>query len=352
VTFQVSAYRPRFSSGHTQTLYAWARPRRFPRLPEPEVRYFDVAPDARVLAHCHWQGRSAADHPAILLLHGLEGSSLAHYMRGIADKAWAAGWNIVRLNQRNCCDTEHLSRGLYHSGLTHDPLFVMRELIEVDGVRQIAVAGYSLGGNLALKLAGELGETPPPALKAVCAVSPTIDLAACVQALERRSNLAYEFNFVRNLKGRMRRKAEAIPDAFPLEPLGRIRTVRQFDEAYTAPHHGFRDAADYYHRASALRVIDRVRVPALIVAAGDDPFVPIGTFRDPAVAGNPAITIAATRHGGHCAFLERPETDYDGYWAEREIVRFAAAHLDDSPARPGTRSASGRTPVPSPLLRA
>ena len=133
-------------------------------------------------------------------------------MRGMSDKAWAAGWNVVRLNQRNCGGTEHLSRGLYHSGLTHDPLFVMRELIAADGVGAIAMAGYSLGGNLTLKLAGELGDAAPPELKAVCAVSPTMDLACCVDALERRSNLPYQWNFVRNLKARMRRKAAAFPE--------------------------------------------------------------------------------------------------------------------------------------------
>jgi predicted alpha/beta-fold hydrolase len=307
-----------------------------------------VASDARVLAHCNWH-QTRRDHPTLLLLHGLEGSSRAHYMCGVADKAWTAGWNVVRLNQRNCGDTEHLSRGLYHSGLTHDPLVVLRELIEIDGLRSLAVAGYSLGGNLALKLAGELGETAPPELQAVCAVSPTMDLALCVNALERRSNLAYEWNFVRNLKRRMRRKDVALPGVFPLDALGRIWTVRQFDEAYTAPHHGFRDAADYYHRASALRVASRIRVPSLILTAADDPFVPVDPFHDPAVAANRAITVVVTPGGGHCAFLEPGDGDYDGYWAEREIVRFVSAHVNRERASP---SASGRTRVPSPPLRA
>jgi predicted alpha/beta-fold hydrolase len=309
-------------------LYSWARRsrRRFPRLPEPAPRYFDVADDARVLAHCHWQD-DRARRPAIILLHGLEGSSQAHYMAGISDKAWAAGWNVVRLNQRNCGNTEHLSRGLYHSGLTHDALFVLRELIECDRIRSVAVAGYSLGGNLALKLAGELGSHAPPELAAVCAVSPTMDLARCVDALERRSNVIYQWNFVRNLKARMRRKAAAFPGAFSLDALRRVRTVRRFDEAYTAPHHGFRDASDYYHRASALRVIDRIRVPALIIAAEDDPFVPTAPFRSADVTGNSNITLVITGHGGHCAYLERPAEGYDGYWAEREIMRFADAQL-------------------------
>jgi hypothetical protein len=341
MTFSPSAYRPLITGGHRQTLYAWARRRRFPRLPEPEPRYFDVAADARVLAHCHWQAERARC-PAIILLHGLEGSSHAHYMAGISDKAWAAGWSVVRLNQRNCGNTEHLSRGLYHSGLTHDALFVMHELIEREHIRSIAVAGYSLGGNLALKLAGDLGEAAPPALAAVCAVSPTMDLARCVDALERRSNFVYQWNFVRNLKARMRRKAAAFPGAFSLEPLRRVWTVRGFDEVYTAPHHGFRDAADYYERASALRVIGRIRVPTLIITAADDPFVPDAPFRGHEVAGNPHITLVITPNGGHCAYLERPSGEYDGYWAEREITKFAQAQL----------AARARTADPSRILRA
>jgi predicted alpha/beta-fold hydrolase len=328
MTYVPATYRPRFRGGHWQTLHAWATPRHFPDLPEPEARYFDTADDATVLAHCHWHG-DRHGHPTLILLHGLEGSSSVHYMRGMADKAWTAGWNVVRLNQRNCGGTEHLSRGLYHSGLTHDPLFVMRELIERDHLPSMAFAGYSLGGNLALRLAGELGAHAPAPLRAVCAVSPTMDLEVCVQALERRSNYPYQWNFVRNLKARMRRKAAAFPDDFSLEPLGRIWTIRQFDEAYTAPHHGFRDATDYYHRASAARVVDRIAVPALILTAENDPFVPAGPFREPTLRGNPMVTTVITPEGGHCAFTETPPTNgerYDGYWAEREVVTFVDRH--------------------------
>jgi predicted alpha/beta-fold hydrolase len=319
-----SPYVPLFKGGHRQTLYAWAKKRHLPDLPPAVDRYFDVESDARVLAHCHWHAQPAA-HPTILLLHGLEGSSRAHYIGGIADKAWKAGWNVVRLNQRNCGGTEHLSRGLYHSGLTHDALHVIRDLIG-EGIQTMAIAGYSLGGNLALKLAGELSDAAPPQLKAVCAVSPTLDLARCVDALERRANVVYQFNFLRNLRARMRRKAAAFPGVYPIDSLGRIWTIRRFDDVYTAPHHGFRDSADYYYRASALRVIDRIRVPTLILTAADDPFVPTASFQHPAVAANPWITVSITEHGGHCAYLAQPEDGYDGYWAEREVVRFATVH--------------------------
>ena len=317
-----SEYYPLFTGGHAQTLYAWARARRLSQLPAPVERHFDVATDARVLAHCHWQDEPAR-HPTIIVLHGLEGSSAAHYMRGIADKAWAVGWNVVRLNQRNCGHTEHLSRGLYHSGLTQDPLVVMQELIERDGITAVVVVGYSLGGNLAIKLAGDLGDSAPVALKGVCAVSPTLDLARCVDALERRGNVVYQWNFVRQLRARMRRKAAAFPGTYSLDALSSVWTVRRFDELYTAPHHGFLNAADYYHRASALRVVERIRVPTLILAAEDDPFVPSTPFRGPEITGNANITAAVTPHGGHCAYLERADGDYDGYWAEREILRFA-----------------------------
>lgn len=315
----------RWAGGHKMTLYAWARRRHFPALPVAVDRYFDVAPRARVLAHCHWQSPSAA-HPTLIVLHGLEGSSDAHYMRGIAAKAWARGFNVVRLNQRNCGGTEHLSEGLYHSGLTADPLFVLRELVEKDGLTRLAIAGYSLGGNLALKLAGELGKDAPAELTAVCGVSPVIELEACVRAIERRQNLIYQLNFVRNLRGRMRRKAAAFPGAWDLTPLRRIWTIREFDERYTAPHHGFANASDYYHRASAMRHIDRIAIPALVIAAEDDPFVPPESFRDARVTDNPHITTIVTSHGGHCGFVGEAGED-DGYWAERVVVDFVDHHI-------------------------
>ena len=320
---------PRWKGGHWMTLYAWGKPRTFAALPEPQLRYFDVAPGSRVLAQCHWQSRPW-EHPTLIALHGLESSSEAHYVRGLAEKALAAGFNAVRLNQRNCGATEHLSDSLYHSGLTSDPIAVMRELIEVDGLPAFAVAGYSLGGNLTLKLAGDYGANPPKELRAVCAVSPTMDLAVCVEALEQKRNAIYQWHFVRNLKRRMRRKARALPGKWSLDALGGIKSIREFDEAYTAPHHGFRDAADYYHRASAMRVIDRISIPTLIITADDDPFVPPGPFKEPAVVNNRNITVILPPHGGHCGFVEESKENYDGYWAEREIIEFSEQALKAS----------------------
>jgi hypothetical protein len=314
--------RPGLRNGHLMTIFTWGRPRRFPHLPAAVARYFDVAPGTRVLAHCHWQ-EDRTRHPLLLALHGLEGSSGAHYMRGLADKAFAAGFSVLLLNQRNCGGTEDLSDSLYHSGLTADPDHVIRELAGEDGIDRAVVAGYSLGGNLALKLAGDYGDRPPSSLRGVCAVSPILEIGECVRALERRSNILYQWNFVRGLRRRMRRKGVTHPGRFPLDRLATVRTVRQFDEVFTAPHFGFQGADDYYHRASAMRVIDRVRVPALVIAAEDDPFVPVEPFRDARVAGNPNIRLVITRHGGHCGFLSAARNGDDGYWAERKILEFA-----------------------------
>jgi predicted alpha/beta-fold hydrolase len=247
-------------------------------------------------------------------------------MRGLADKAFARGFNVLRLNMRNCGGTEHLSRGLYHSGLTGDPRAVIEELRDRDGLGRFAVAGYSMGGNVTMKLAGELGASDLPEVKAFAAVSPVIELEACVRAIERRENRIYEWNFCRNLQARMRRKARHFPGAFDLDGLWKVWSIRRFDDRYTAPHHGFHGAEDYYHRASAMRVIDQVARPAFILSAADDPFVPPEIFDAPAVRNNPHITTLITSHGGHCAFAEMPNGD-DGYFAERSVVDFLASRV-------------------------
>jgi hypothetical protein len=308
------------------TVYAWGRPRKFPALPPAEPRLIRVTPDTQVLLHCYWQP-DRSSRPTILALHGLEGSSDAHYMRGLADKAWRRGWNAVLLNQRNCGGTEQLTPGLYHSGLTDDPRAVLRALAASERLPAFGIVGYSLGGNLAIKLAGELADHPDLPIRAVAAVSPTIEFDTCVRAIERRVNLAYEWNFVRHLKARMRRKAACWPDAFDLGALDRIRTIREFDEVYTAPYHGFNGASDYYHRASSMRVVDRIRIPTLVITAEDDPFVPPAQFREPAIAANVSITRRIERDGGHCGFVTAETSGDDGYWAEARAIEFLSSAM-------------------------
>jgi predicted alpha/beta-fold hydrolase len=308
------------TNGHLITIYAWARRRAYPGLPSPERRLIRVDEETQVRADCYWQP-DRTSRPTMVGLHGLEGSSEGHYMRGLAHKALRRGWNVVLLNQRNCGGTEHLTPGLYHSGLTSDPVAVIRALAE-EGLSRFSVAGYSLGGNLAIKLASELHEHPGLQVERVAAVCPTIDLARCSDALDWRQNVLYQWNFLRGLKARMRRKAAAFPGRYDLAPLDRIRTIREFDDIYTAPAHGFGTAARYYELASAIRTVDRIAIPALIVAAENDPFVPVAQYLVEGIRSNPNIRVNLQRHGGHCGFVGSPTEDCDGYWAETAIVDF------------------------------
>ncbi len=276
------------SNGHLMTLFAWGKKRHFPRLPAPSERFFDVAPDTRVLAHCHWQPNRDRC-PALLALHGLEGSSSAHYMRGLADKAFARGFNVILLNQRNCGGTEALAAGLYHSGLTADADHVIRDRGRRRH-RRIIVAGYSLGGNLALKLAGDYGDAPPPSLRAVCAVSPVMELERCVRALERQAELRLPVELRARPEGAHAAQSARLPRPFPIDRLDDVRTVRAVRRVlHCAAFRLSTGPSDYYHRASAMRTIDRIRVPALIISAEDDPFVPRRRSSDPRITANPHI---------------------------------------------------------------
>jgi uncharacterized protein len=309
------------------TLAGALLPRRTPGLPPATDRLFEVEPGTQLLARCHWQ-REPRRSPTLALVHGLEGSSESGYIRTLAAQAFTAGFNVLRINQRNCGGTERLTATLYNSGLSADFRAVLLELIERDRLKQIFFAGYSMGGNLILKMAGELGAAAPRELRGICAVCPTLDLAACVDAIERPENWLYQFRFVRDLKSRMRRKAKLFPGQFELNSLSRVRTLREFDDGITAPCSGYRSATDYYERASAMRVVHRIAVPTLILTSKDDPVVPFESFGASEIAGNPQIRVAATEFGGHCAFISRTNGP-ERYWAEARVLEFCTAHAQE-----------------------
>jgi uncharacterized protein len=304
--------------------------RKFPRLPAGEPRFFEVEPASsggsrsQVRGDCHWQ-KAPREHPTLVLLHGLEGSSESAYMLGTAEKAWVAGFNVVRLNQRNCGGTEGLSPTLYHSGMSGDIRAVVLELIGRDQLPQIFAAGFSMGGNLVLKMAGEFGDTAPAEVRGLVAIAPAFDLAACADALAEPGNFLYERHFVRRLKERMRRKVRLFPQQFPIDGMAGIRSVRDFDEQITARFCGFAGAADYYAQSSARQLLANIHRPTLIVTAADDPFVPIATFADAALRANGNITLVAPPHGGHCAFISS-ESGEGRFWVEARIVEFCKQH--------------------------
>lgn len=295
-------------------------PRSLERLPQAVERLFEVADDTQILARCHWQA-DPLRHPTLVVVHGLEGSSESRYVLGTAEKAWVAGFNVLRMNQRNCGGTEHLTPTLYNSGRSGDFRAVVRELAQRDALPEVFLAGFSMGGNLALKAAGEFGEENLEAFCGVAVVCPALDLAACADAIHERQNFLYERYFVRNLKKRYQRKVALFPEIFSPDGLDGVRSIREFDDVITAPLCGYGNAANYYHRASAMHLLDKVRVPALVVTAQDDPMVPYESVRQPALLANPQITLLAPEYGGHCAFISHRGGD-ERFWAESRIVEF------------------------------
>ncbi len=335
-TVQAADFQPRrfLHNGHLQTIFGNYLPRTN-TLPPAEAQLVEVSPatehqiSSQVLCHCHWQPEDVRGaRPTAIIVHGLEGSSDSQYVVGNSNKLWQAGCNIVRMNMRNCCGTEALTPTLYHSGLSGDVAAVMRFFVDRHDLQSIALIGYSMGGNLILKLAGELGKTPPPQLRSVIGVSPVIDLAPSSDALHLLQNRIYEMKFVRAMTRRFRRKAALFPRAFDPNRAVGIGSLRDFDERIIALYSGFSGAEDYYYRVAAARVIDEITVPTLILNALDDPFIRIASDTRDKILANPNITFLETSQGGHCAFLAQPDpaTGYDGYWAEHTLVRFILAN--------------------------
>ncbi len=327
------------SQPDAQTLLANFLPRNI-QLPDPESILVEVeaATQSRVLCHCHWQPEPVRkDRMTLLLLHGLEGSSQSQYMIGNADKALRAGWNVIRMNMRNCGGTEEVSPTLYHSGLSEDVAAVAKYFVARENLCAVSFAGYSMGGNMVLKCAGEWGTQAPAWLRAVVGISPVIDLAASADALHSLRNRLYEWNFLLNMLRCYRKKARLFPDHFPLETSRQVTSIRAFDEYIVSPNCDFLGADDYHYRAAAARVMDRIAVPTLILHSQDDPFIRLLPETRTKILANPAITLIETAHGGHCAFLAQPEGDNDGYWAENTLIRFIASKI------PATDSANSGT---------
>jgi predicted alpha/beta-fold hydrolase len=322
---------PLLKGSHAQTVAGWAWPRPWRRKAlrrahtMDEERLFEVEPGTRLLARCRWQ-EDRSSRPVLVLVHGLGGSDASSYVMGTAELAYRAGMNVVRLNQRNCGGTEHLTPTLYHSGLSGDLRGVVAELLNRDRLPAILVGGFSMGGNLALKMAGELENQGWPGLIGVCAISPSVDLSETARHIERPSNRLYQWRFVKGLKRMMLRKKELYPKLYDLRALKRIRTVRQFDELYTAPHGGFSDAEDYYAKSSALPLLAKIRAPTLILHARDDPLVPLAPFLRTEARENPNVLMVTPHHGGHVGFVSG-EGKAGRFWAESIVVKFCHALL-------------------------
>jgi len=317
------------SNGHLQTIVANYFPRPAFRLQSvAETVEVDPADGSSVLCHCHWQAEPVrARRLTLLLVHGLEGSSDSRYIQAITARAWAAGCNVIRMNMRNCGGTEALTPTLYHSGLSGDVGVVLRHYAGRFSLGRMALVGYSMGGNLVLKLAGEWGTEEP--LCAVAAVCPAIDLAPGADALHEPANRLYEWRFLLGLMARFRRKARLFPAIYDPRGIGPVRSIRQFDEKILSRYWGFKGADDYYYRAAAARVVEHIGAPTLILHSQDDPFIRLLPETRAKVLANPHIAFVETRHGGHCAYLSR-DAGNEIHWAEAAVMRFLRPFVEPS----------------------
>ena len=335
IAFQPTLFHPRpwLKNGHVQTI-AGNFLKRVDHLPAATAVYVEVSPatgaeiSSQVLCHCHWQPESMRrERLTVIVLHGLEGSSSSQYVIGNANKMFHAGFNVIRMNMRNCGGTETLTPTLYHSGLSGDVGAVLRTMAARFSLDRFALCGYSMGGNLVLKLAGELGASEPR-LVAVTTVSPALDLGPSADALHAPINRLYERRFLRGLTKRYLRKAKLCPEIYDPARANNLHSLIEFDDRITAYYNGFSSAADYYYRAAAARVLSTIAVPTLILHALDDPFVRLTHESGDEIRVNPNITLLETAHGGHCAFLEKaiPAEQNDGYWAETTLLHFLQSH--------------------------
>ncbi len=282
--------------------------------PGVQVRVDSQAPEGEPVAH-------------LILVHGLEGSSAAGYARSLAQAALEAGCAAHRFNMRSCGGTEHLSgKTLYHSGQTSDLLAVIRQLPQ--GI-PIFLAGFSLGGNVVLKLAGELGESASDMIAGVMATSTPIDLAACVRQLDSPSNIIYARRFVARLKERVRVKERLAPGLFDLSGLDQVHDIYDFDDRFTAKAFGFGSADNYYATQSANQFLERIRVPTLVVQAKDDPLIPFAVYDHPAFAANPRLRLIATEYGGHLGFISKTNPRF---WLDQVLVHWVLEVRNKVPA--------------------
>ena len=301
-----------FRNGHMQSIYpaVW---RRVP--PVNWMRERIATPDEDFLDLDFLAPQS--DRVAILS-HGLEGHANQPYIRGMALAFSRAGWDVVAWNCRGCSGEPNRQLRFYHSGSSDDLGTVVEHVLAQSRWRQVALVGFSLGGNQTLKYLGEQGETVDPRIAGAVVFSVPCDLAASSVRLGEWQNKIYMARFMKTLREKVRRKERMFPGQLDLTGLDSMKTFREFDDRYTAPLHGFADAQDYWERCGSVRFLHRIRVPSLLVNAADDPFLAGRCFPQQEAEANDAFFLEVPRQGGHVGFETRDET----HWSESRAVEF------------------------------
>lgn len=310
--------KPLIHNGHLQTILGnfWQRPQSEREFPLTR-RLYQTEPGIQVAVD---EQRPADAHAHAVLVHGLEGSSNSGYIRSLSRDLLAAHFAIHRFNMRSCGGTEHLAPSNYHAGQTSDLRHVIETIASEHRQQPIVLIGYSLGGNASLKLAGELGRTS--LLAGVCAVSTPIDLEACADRLNTRSNTVYQRRFLKALKDRIRRRHQSQPEHYDLSHLPKLRSIWDFDEAYTSKLFGFGTARNYFRTQSSRNFLQDIAIPCLMIQAKDDPMIPYEVYEAalPTIRANPNIRFLPFETGGHVGFLAK---ENPRFWIDPIITEWA-----------------------------
>ena len=277
----------------------------------------------------------------VIVSHGMEGNSHRAYVLGMVRAFNRRGWDALAWNFRGCSGRMNRKPQFYHSGASNDLETVVQHVLAAGTYQQVALVGFSMGGNITLKYLGERGRDVPGVLCAAVAISVPCDLASSAQKMDSRlGNRLYLIRFLRMLRKKVEAKARLFPEVLDPGPVKRVRSFRQFDDLYTAPQHGFRDALDYWKKASSLPLLPNIAVPTLLLNALDDPFLSPACFPYREAQANPCLFLQATRYGGHVGFIQW-HTEGE-YWSEQRAVQFVSAQLEREAGSPAVRTGKGR----------
>lgn len=264
--------------------------------------------------------------PLVVITHGLEGHSRSHYCQGMAGALQRAGWDVLTWNFRGCSGKPNRNLQSYHSGATGELQIVLDHVFSTSDYERIALVGFSLGGNMTLKYLGDLGTEADSRICGAIGLSVPCDLASSAKKLEQWQNRFYMARFMRSLRTKVQEKATRFPDQISTEGLDEMRTFAEFDDTYTGPIHGFKNADDYWTQSSCRHVLQNIAIPTLLVSALDDPFLTPECFPHEAAKVNSHFHLETPKHGGHLGFVEFNERDE--YWSERRAVRFLAKEME------------------------